>query len=149
MKWLKYFGIILLITLVGIQLIPTSLNQNTKVPSTDFIRKNGTPRNIALILNTSCYNCHSNNTDYPWYSNVQPAGWLLEKHIREGKEALNFSEFQAYSLRKQKSKLRAMIGQIKNDEMPLSSYTFIHPEAKLSQQERDEVIEYLSILQEN
>lgn len=148
MKWLKYFGVMLLVALVGIQFMPTSLNQDTIVPSTDFIKTNGTPRNIARILKTSCYNCHSNNTNYPWYSRVQPAGWLLEKHIREGKEELNYTEFGSYSDRKQKSKLKAMIGQIKNDEMPLPSYTLLHSEAKLSQEEKNALIEYLNLLKE-
>lgn len=148
MKWLKYSGMMLLVVLVGIQFIPTSLNQNTTVPSTDFIKANGIPGNVSHILKTSCYNCHSNNTDYPWYSSVQPAGWLLEKHIKEGKEALNFSEFGASSTRRQRSKLRAMIGQIENDEMPLPSYTLLHSEARLSQEEKNDVIKYLNILQE-
>lgn len=148
MKWLKYSGMMLLVVLVGIQFIPISLNQNTTVPSTDFIKANGIPGNVSHILKTSCYNCHSNNTDYPWYSSVQPAGWLLEKHIKEGKEALNFSEFGASSTRRQRSKLRAMIGQVENGEMPLPSYTLLHPEARLSREEKNDIINYLSILSE-
>src|SRR5690606_14235348 len=148
MKWLKYLGIMLLVVLVGIQFIPASLNQNTTVPPTDFIKANDIPENVSHILKASCYNCHSNNTEYPWYSRTQPAGWLLEKHIREGKEALNLSEFGASSTRRQRSKLRAMIGQIENDEMPLPSYTLLHSEARLSQEEKNDVIKYLNILQE-
>lgn len=149
MKWLKYFGMMLLIALVGVQFIPTSLNQNTTVPSTDFIKAKGTPKSIALILKVSCYDCHSNNTNYPWYSYVQPSAWFLEKHIKEGKAALNFSEFESYSDRKQRSKLRAMVGQIKNDEMPLLSYTLIHSEARLSKKEKNALIGYLNLLKES
>lgn len=148
MKWFRYFGMMLLVVLVGIQFIPASLNQNTTVPPTDFIKANDIPENVSHILKASCYNCHSNNTEYPWYSRTQPAGWLLEKHIREGKEALNLSEFELYSVRMKGSKLRAMIGQVENGEMPLPSYTLLHPEARLSREEKNDIINYLSILSE-
>ena len=137
-----------LVTLVGIQFIPASLNQNTTVPPTDFIKANEIPENVSHILKASCYNCHSNNTEYPWYSRTQPTGWLLEKHIRKGKEVLNLSEFESYSVRMKGSKLRAMIGQVENGEMPLPSYTLLHSEARLSQEEKNDVIKYLNILQE-
>ena len=66
------------------------------------------PGQVAGILERSCYNCHSNTTYYPWYSYVQPVGWWLEGHISEGKEELNFSEFGAYSKRRQASKLESL-----------------------------------------
>jgi hypothetical protein len=105
MRWLKGIGLVLLIVLVGLQLFPTRTNQSKDVSSTDFLLTYKVPENIGNILQTSCYNCHSNNTEYPWYSKVQPIGLLLESHINEGKIELNFSEFGSYSIRKQISKL--------------------------------------------
>lgn len=149
MKLLKSIGLVLVVVLVGIQFIPSRTNQDKAVPPSDFIVTNGVPENIGHILRTSCYNCHSNNTSYPWYSRVQPVGWFLQNHINKGKAELNFSEFGSYSVRKQKSKLRSMVSQVEKDEMPLSSYTFIHREARLSQESKKVLIDYLNALQDS
>ncbi|NDP22575.1 MAG: heme-binding domain-containing protein [Paludibacter sp.] len=149
MKWLKLIGLALSVVLVGIQFIPARSNQSKDVPSTDFLLTYKVPENIGHVLNTSCYNCHSNNTKYPWYSKVQPIGLLLESHINKGKIELNFSEFESYSVRKQKSKLKSMVNQIEKDEMPLSSYTFIHHEARLSQDSKKALMDYLNSLQDS
>lgn len=149
MKLLKRIGFVMLVVLVGIQFIPSRTNQDKAVPPSDFLVTNGVPENVRHILRTSCYNCHSNNTSYPWYSRVQPVGWFLQNHINKGKSELNFSEFGSYSVRKQKSKLRSMVSQVEKDEMPLSSYTFIHREARLSQENKKALIDYLNALQDS
>lgn len=149
MKWLKWIGLALLVALVGIQFISTRSNQSKDVPSSDFILTYKVPDNIGHILNISCYNCHSNNTEYPWYSRVQPVGFLLESHINKGKAELNFSEFGTYSVRKQKSKLKSMVNQIETDVMPLSSYTFIHRDARISQENKKTLVNYLNSIQDS
>jgi hypothetical protein len=77
---------------------------------------------------------------------VQPVGWYLENHINKGKEDLNFSEFGDYSVRKQQSKLKSMISQVEDGEMPLPSYTFIHREARLSENSKKRLVDYLKTL---
>jgi hypothetical protein len=149
MKRLKPIGLVMLVVLAGIQFIPSRTNLDKAVSSSDFIATNGVPENIGHILRTSCYNCHSNNTEYPWYSRVQPVGWFLQNHINKGKVELNFSEFGSYSVRKQKSKLSSMVSQVEKDEMPLSSYTFIHHEARLSQESKKVLINYLNALKDS
>ena len=139
----------MVVVLVGIQFIPTRSNQGMELPSTDFVLTYKVPEEVGRVLHTSCYNCHSNNTKYPWYSRVQPVGWFLENHINEGKAELNFSEFRSYSVRRQKSKLKSMVNQIEKDEMPLSSYTFIHREARLSQESKKEIVDYLNAFQDS
>jgi len=129
---------------VGIQFIPTIRNQSVLILQTDFNNTFEVPNNIQRILKISCYDCHSNNTNYPWYNKIQPASWLLEKHIKEGKKELNFSEFGTYSKRRQKSKLKAVINQIRDDEMPLYSYILIHKDAKLSERNKKYLIDWLS-----
>lgn len=143
MKSLKRIGIVILAVLLGLQFFPTRTNQSTEVPTTDFIVSYRTPENIGNILHTSCYNCHSNNTNYPWYSHVQPVGWFLESHINKGKKELNFSEFGSYSVRRQKSKLKSMVNQVEKGEMPLSSYTLIHRDARLSQDQKKALVNYI------
>ena len=149
MKLFKRIGLVTLVVLVGLQFMPTRSNQSSIVPSTDFVLTYKVSGEVERILHTSCYNCHSNNTDYPWYSRVQPVGLLLENHINKGKAELNFSEFGTYSVRKQKSKLKSMVSQIEKGEMPLSSYTFIHRDARLSKDSKKAFIDYLNALQDS
>ena len=148
MKIVKIIAQILLVGFVGIQFVPTDLNQSDTVPKTDFLLVNNTQENISALLQESCYDCHSNNTEYPWYNKVQPVAWFLEDHINEGKEELNFNEWDAYSNRRKNSKLKSIISQVKDDEMPLASYTLIHKDAKLSNSEKTLIIDYMKNLKE-
>ncbi len=90
------------------------------------------PPEVATMLRTSCYDCHSNTTNYPWYSNVQPVGWWLADHIKDAKDEVNFDEFASYRLRRQYRKFEEIDEQVSKDEMPLPSYTIIHQNAILS-----------------
>ena len=148
MKIVKIIALILLVGFVGIQFVPTDLNQSDTVPKTDFLLVNNTQENISALLQESCYDCHSNNTEYPWYNKVQSVAWFLEDHINEGKEELNFNEWDAYSNRRKNSKLKSIISQVKDDEMPLASYTLIHKDAKLSNSEKTLIIDYMKNLKE-
>lgn len=98
------------------------------------------PSGIDTILQMSCYDCHSNQTRYPWYIHVEPVGWWLSDHINEGKRELNFSEFRTYKLKKQLKKLKSIASQVKKKEMPLPSYLWLHGDAKLT----DEQVQALS-----
>lgn len=138
-----------LVGLVGIQFFPASRNQSDTVPKTDFMVVNDVSRQVERIITTSCYDCHSNNTDYPWYNKVQPIAWFLKDHVEHGKEELNFNEWADFSDRRKNSKLKSIISQIEDDEMPLSSYTIIHREAKLSEDEKKIVLEWVSNLKDS
>ncbi|MEX0995838.1 MAG: heme-binding domain-containing protein [Flavobacteriaceae bacterium] len=143
MKVVKIISLVLLVAFVGIQFLPTERNQSDVVPKTDFMLVNDVPVNIQNKLKVSCYDCHSNNTRYPWYNKVQPVAWLLENHIKEGKGELNFSEWDTYSNRRKNSKLKSIINQIEDNEMPLYAYTLIHRNAILSKTEKELVIGYM------
>ena len=149
MKIVKIIAIVLLVVFVGIQFIPSSRNQSDSVPETDFMLVNDVPENIQNKLQVSCYDCHSNNTQYPWYNKVQPVAWFLEDHIKEGKAELNFNEWNSLSTRRKTSKLRSIIKQIENGEMPLDSYTFIHRDAKFSEAEAEEIINWVTQLKDS
>lgn len=144
MKTPKKIVVGLFIILVGIQFIRPESNNGNRVMSTDFIKTYGVPTQIGNIFRRSCYDCHSNNTKYPWYSYIQPMGWLLNKHIREGKKELNFSEFGTYSERKQISKLKSIKNQIEQNKMPLASYTMIHQNAILTSNEKSLIITFIN-----
>ncbi|WCO01283.1 heme-binding domain-containing protein [Psychroserpens ponticola] len=149
MKVVKIIALVLLIALVGIQFIPTTRNQSDTVPSTDFMLVNNVPETIQKKIQVSCYDCHSNNTQYPWYNRIQPVAWFLEDHIKEGKTELNFNEWDSLSSRRKKSKLRSIIKQIESDEMPLDSYTLIHKDAKFSEAETKEIINWVTKLKDS
>lgn len=146
-SWRIAVGVALVI-LVGIQWIPTPRNLKNKVTVDDFVIRYTPPEHVSTLLKKACYDCHSNYTEYPWYSRVQPLALYLENHIKDGKAELNLSEFGEYSRRRQKSKLKSMTSQIKDGTMPLSSYTLIHRDANLSSENRKELVAWLTRLEE-
>ncbi len=134
---------LIVILFIGIQFMRPARNVSSgqALPS-DIQNVVTVPQNIAVVLKTACYDCHSNNTTYPWYMNVEPAGWFMAYHVKNGKEELNFNEFDSYSLRKQQHKLKSIADQVKDGEMPLSSYTMIHKNAILSNKQRALIIDW-------
>jgi hypothetical protein len=149
LKFLKIIAWLALVALIVIQFFPITLNESDTVPQSDFMVVNQVPATIKNRLQVSCYDCHSNNTDYPWYSKIQPAAWYLEDHIQEGKDELNFNEWATYSDRRKNSKLRSIISQIEEDKMPLDSYTLIHRDAILSDEDKRMIIDYMTALKDS
>ena len=121
-----------LIIFVFIQFFRPVKNQSTKAAPDDISRLYAIPANVQTILQSACYDCHSNNTRYPWYADMQPVAWFLADHIKEGKQALNFNEYGGYSLKRQWNKLKRMKEQITSGKMPLRSYTLLHADARLT-----------------
>lgn len=148
-KHIKKVVVGLILIFIGMQFFPVTYNKDDAVLESDFIKTYKPPVQIQSILKTSCYDCHSNNTRYPWYSNIQPGGWFMEGHINDGKKELNFSTFGNYSKRRQKSKLKAIINQIKDGEMPLWSYTLIHRNATLSKDDKQILTDWLTTLRDS
>lgn len=136
---IKKIAYVLLAALVIIQFFRPARNISTAKSPNDISNKYTVPASVQEILNTSCYDCHSNNTVYPWYANIQPVAWWLADHVNEGKKELNFSEFITYSPKKAHHKLEEVIEQTKEGEMPLQSYTIIHQNAKLSDTQKLEI----------
>lgn len=122
----------LVIIFVAIQFIPVDLNQSSETPKTDFILVENPPEQVGKILKTSCYDCHSNNTTYPWFDKIKPITFWVNSHIEEGKEHLNFSEWGLYPEDRKEHKLEEMIEEVEENEMPLKSYLLTHSEAKVS-----------------
>jgi hypothetical protein len=128
----KKILIALLVILVIIQFIRPERNISAAVSPNDISHKYHVPETVQSILKTSCNDCHSNNTVYPWYANVQPVAWWLQNHVNEGKAELDFSEFLTYSPKKAHHKMEEVIEMVKEGEMPLNSYLWVHKDAKLS-----------------
>ena len=130
-KILKRTFQILLLAFIVIQFIRPAKNKSSGISANDITKAYPVPENVQAILKSSCYDCHSNNTVYPWYSQIQPVAWWLNNHIQDGKKELNFSEFASYRIGRQYRKLDEVNKQVKEDEMPLESYLWIHKYAKL------------------
>lgn len=139
-SWFTLIAWILLLSFITIQFFqPDKNNYNTDF-SNDITAAVPVPDSVHVLLQAACYDCHSNNTQYPWYTNIQPVGWWLRGHIDNGKSNLNFNEFAAYSPDKQKDKLGAIAASQQDEWMPLKSYTWMHKEAKLTPAQRQQII---------
>lgn len=142
MSKLKKALVVLLVILVAIQFIRQDKNSGAVYGENDVTATITTSAEVKSILEKACFDCHSNNTVYPWYNNIQPVAFWLNNHVEEGKEELNFSEFKTYKLKRQDHKLEEIIEMIDENEMPLSSYTIIHKEAKLTDSEKQLLIDW-------
>jgi hypothetical protein len=142
MKLLKRVLMALLIVFIAIQFIQPARNANNQVIASSIAKRYNVPSNLDGLLRTACYDCHSNNTRYPWYANIQPMGWLLADHIKDGKAELNFDEFGSYSKRRQLSKLKSIASSVKDGSMPIASYTLMHKDARLSAEKKALIIDW-------
>lgn len=144
MRVLKKVALGLLILFVLLQLIPRSVNNNEIILPTDITNNYQIPGEVQSVLKRACYDCHSNNTGYPWYAHVQPFRLILDRHIKTGKEELNFSEFGNYSEKKQYNKLNSIGESLKKETMPLKSYQLMHSNARLTKPEKAAVLKWIN-----
>ena len=138
----KKILLFLLVILVIIQFIHPKRNKS-KADQPNYIGKlHIVPADVHSILEKACLDCHSNNTRYPWYTNFQPFDWWITNHINEGKKEFNLDEYNSRSLRYQYNKMKQTVDLVKNNEMPLNSYLWIHKDAKLSPDEKSSLINW-------
>jgi hypothetical protein len=142
-NWIRRIVVFLLLVFIAIQFFQPSKNNNDFDLTNDISKMVAVPDSVQSILKSACYDCHSNNTEYPWYSNVQPVAWWLNDHVEEGKQHLNFNEFVSIQPRNGKStrerqlkKIEEIKETIEEGEMPLTSYTWLHAEARLSETQK-------------
>jgi len=135
-KLFKIILIILIVFLVVIQFIRPEENSGTEIAADQITAKYTIPDTVQKILKVSCYDCHSNTTVYPYYWKIQPVAWFLNNHIDEGKRHLNFSVFATYPLWRQYQSFKEIGKEVKDGDMPLSSYTLIHRDAVLNKDQQ-------------
>ncbi len=128
---LRIIVIVIIVVLIGIQFVPVS---KTNPPVTGEIQA---PAEVMEILRTSCYDCHSNESEWPWYSNVAPVSWLVISDVNEAREHLNFSEWDSYSAEDKAEDIEEIWEEIEEGEMPLWFYLPLHPEARLSDAQKE------------
>jgi hypothetical protein len=142
MRILKRVLLVLLIGFIIIQFFRPEKNKAAVPSKNDISTLYAVPGDVRQILDKACYDCHSNNTKYPWYAEIQPVAWWLDDHIKEGKAGLNYSEFASYSPRRQYRKLEETEEMVKEKRMPLNSYLWIHKDADLTTDERHKLAEW-------
>ena len=146
--FIKRFLVVMLIAFIIIQFIRPEKNVSSAVAVNDISTKYQIPQNVMSTFKASCYDCHSNNTAYPWYNNIQPLAWFLADHVKEGKKELNFNEFASYKIGKQYRKLEEIIKETEDGEMPLESYTTIHRNSKLSATQKTDIANWATTLRD-
>ena len=135
---IAFLVVFALIQFVGIDKSPIEIN-----PESDFLMIEQAPMEVAELMQTSCYDCHSNLTIYPWYSNIAPVSWWLKGHIDNGRGKLNFSEWDSYSLEESDSLKVLSADLIEKKWMPILTYKIIHKESRLSDGQRALLIDWL------
>jgi hypothetical protein len=125
-RWLRNTLIVSSIAMVAIQVYPAG-RENPPVES-DLVA----PADVKAILRRSCYDCHSNETDWRWYAYVAPVSWFIVSDVQHGRSQLNFSKWGQYSEKKRRSKAGEIIDEISGGDMPLASYVRVHPSARLA-----------------
>lgn len=140
---IKRIGYLLVIALIVIQFFRPAKNQFTGPNPFTIAAHYEVPSEVDAILKKACNDCHSNNTQYPWYASIQPIAWWINDHVEEGKHHLNFDAFATYGLKKQDHKLEEVKEEVKGKKMPLPSYTRIHKDAVLSQEETEQIISWV------
>jgi len=141
-RGVKIAGFLLVVFLIIIQFFRPEKNQGSLEQENDLLRMATVPDSLASILLTSCYDCHSNHTYYPWYSRISPVSWYLDRHIREGKEDLNLSDYGLMDKAEKIGILSDIYDALEAGTMPLQSYLLIHRDARMSQDDIEKLMDW-------
>ena len=141
-RFFKLLGWVLLIGLVVIQFFRPEKNIHPGDQPNAITKKFPVTAELKTILDKACMDCHSNNTRYPWYYNIQPVAWWLANHVNDGKKELNFDEYTNRRPRFQYRRMEQTIELVKDGEMPLDSYTWTHKDAILTEEEKTKIYDW-------
>jgi len=142
-KRIKPILIALLALLVVIQFFQIDKTNPPHDSAKDFITLQNPPQEVATMLQDACYDCHSHLSEYPWYTNVQPVAWWIKNHIKDGRRHFNFSTWGDYSAKRKAHKAKELVEMVSEGEMPIKSFTWAHPEAKLTKLQRKKMVDWL------
>ncbi len=138
----KKIWFILIVIVVIIQFIPTGRPDAVNNNPNDVLINNPVPDSVASLLTTTCYDCHSNETYYPWYSYVAPVSWLVARDVKEGRKHVNFSEWESLYKMKKAEILDDLVDEVSDGGMPMLIYPLMHPEAKLTKADRQMIVDW-------
>ena len=135
-KFLKRTGLALIIILIVSQFFPVD---QTNPPARGAA---AAPAEVQALLRRACFDCHSNETVWPWYSQIAPASLLIARDVKEGRKEVNFSTWEKYDEKRKARKLKEIAKEVEKGDMPLFYYLPLHPEAKLSPAERKLIVKW-------
>jgi hypothetical protein len=138
-KWI--WGIIIAVIII-VQLIPSGRPEVIENNASDLVLNHHIPDSVTQVLRNACYDCHSNETKYPWYAYVAPVSWLVSRDTRMGREHLNFSDWEKYSKMDKAKQLSEIAEEVEDGTMPMPIYVLMHPEAKLTKAQREMLMEW-------
>ena len=142
MKIIKKVLLILLVVFAIAQFFGPEKNESNIASVEAFFRETNPPEDVKLILKESCFDCHSSFTRYPWYNNITPVNYWMAKHIKVGSKHFNVSKWEGASIKRKDHKFEELIEMVEEKEMPLPSYTWTHSEAKLTDAQRESIINW-------
>ncbi|TYA55989.1 heme-binding domain-containing protein [Formosa maritima] len=142
MKIIKKILLLLLIVIIIAQFFGPEKNEGDLASVEPFLTETNPPDNIKAILKESCFDCHTNRTRYPWYSNITPVNYWMADHVKHGKKHFDMSNWEGNSVKKKDHKFEELIEMVEEKEMPLPSYTWTHTEAKLSDSQIKDIVEW-------
>ena len=148
LQQLKHSLALIIILLIVIQFVQPSKNNGSAQSTTDITKAVQVPDTVMSLLKTACYDCHSDSTRYPWYNHITPVNWWLRNHINEGKRHLNYTEFNTGTFKRRMRRLDETAEQVEKHEMPISSYLWIHQDARLSDAQRKLIIDWAKSAQQ-
>ena len=136
MKFLKVTGLALLVILIAIQFIPVDKNNPPERSAA------AAPAEVQVLLRRACFDCHSNETVWPWYSQIAPASLLIARDVKNGRKEVNFSTWETFDEKRKARKLKEIAKEVEKGDMPPFYYLPLHPDAKLSPAERDVIVNW-------
>lgn len=141
-RTLRLVLFVLLLALIVIQFIPVDRSAPEPDPAQDLLALSNTPQEMQSLVRAACYDCHSYETEYPWYAYIAPASMWLQGHINEARDHLNFSTWTVYDAEEADHKLEEVAEEVGEGHMPLQSFTWLHPEARLSEEQRNAIVDW-------
>jgi cbb3-type cytochrome oxidase cytochrome c subunit len=139
---IKILVVIGVVTFIVIQFFQPEKNIS-EITQNHIFKQEQLPENVQQTLKNACMDCHSNNTDYPWYNKIAPVSWMLNKHVTEGKKELNFSEWGEMDAYDKIGALEDIRQEIEQKTMPLKEYAALHKEAKLTDEKMAALIAWI------
>jgi hypothetical protein len=149
MKILKKIGWFLVIVFVIAQFFGPEKNEGDLTSVSTFIDETNPPEEVQKIMKESCFDCHSNNTRYPWYSSITPLNYWMTDHVKVGKKKMNFSDWGNFSLKKKEHKMEELHEEVGKKNMPLDSYTWTHSDANLTDEQIKIIVDWATVIQSN
>lgn len=146
-KYLKWTIIALAVAFIAIQLVPVERTNPPVEPNMTFQARVKVPQEIDRIIRRSCFDCHSHETKWPWYAHIAPSSWLVTSDVKNARSLLNFSNWD-YKMFRSVGRLDQMAQEVFDGKMPLPQYLLMHPSARLSQAEKDTLINWVEVARE-